>query len=203
MISVSSLSGTATDNAGGAGLASGTVQIQRASDSLFWNGTTWAALGAGSNLATNLSGPLCRFDIPDPTQDTARIRRAFPTATAPRLTRFPHRVGAARVGKRFPPSPAPDPCGTLLPPPPASHEASLSAALAPPLPLVCGSVAPGCCRTYWPAVGRRCRIRAETRRSSVKTGRLIPSRISFEMLSMSAGAPSKKCVIVTATEVAM
>lgn len=51
--------------------------------------------------ATNLTGSLARFDLPDPVTDPARLREAFSTATAPMVDRFPDRIGAVLVGQAF------------------------------------------------------------------------------------------------------
>jgi len=52
-------------------------------------------------IATNLSGAMARFDLPEPVTEAARLREAFLTGTVPMLERFPDRIGAVLVGQAF------------------------------------------------------------------------------------------------------
>jgi len=69
-------------------------------------------------LATNLTGPLARFDLPNPTRDAARLRAAFLQDAAGLLDRFEDRLGAVLVGTAFRASLCPNEWTTVLCSPP-------------------------------------------------------------------------------------
>lgn len=69
-------------------------------------------------LATNLTGPLARFDLPNPTRDAGRLRKAFLEDAAGLLDRFEDRLGAVLVGTAFRASLCPNEWTTVLCAPP-------------------------------------------------------------------------------------
>lgn len=80
-----------------------------------------------SPVPTNLSGPLARYDLPNPVQDPARLREAFLTGSAPLMDLFPDRVGAVLIGQAFRAALCPNEWATVLAASPGTGKTGLAA----------------------------------------------------------------------------
>lgn len=94
----------------------------------FWV-TANGAIGAEGWIPapSNLSGSLARFDMPMPTQDTARLRSAFLNHSAGMMDSFPDRVGAVLVGTAYRAALCPNEWSTVLSGSPGVYKTGLAA----------------------------------------------------------------------------
>lgn len=76
---------------------------------------------------TLLSGPLARYNLPDPVDDANQLRRAFIDHSATLLDRLPARVGAPLLGQVFRSVLGPNPWVLTLVGPPGSYKTSVAA----------------------------------------------------------------------------
>lgn len=76
---------------------------------------------------TLLSGPLARYNLPDPIDDATELRRAFVDHSATLLDRLPARVGAPLLGQVFRSVLGPNPWVLTLVGPPGSYKTSVAA----------------------------------------------------------------------------
>ncbi|WP_347350386.1 hypothetical protein [Intrasporangium sp.] len=90
--------------------------------------TAAGAIGAKGflDVPTNLGGAMARFDLPNPSDEAARIRQAFTRGAAPLVEQFPDRVGAVLVGQAFRAAIAPNEWVTVLSASPGAGKTGLA-----------------------------------------------------------------------------
>ena len=78
-------------------------------------------------LATNLTGPMARFNLPNPSTDPARLREVFVDGTTEMMHRFPDRVAAVLIGQAFRAAICPSEWTTVLSGSPGSKKTGMAA----------------------------------------------------------------------------
>ncbi|SHN88839.1 hypothetical protein SAMN05660350_04829, partial [Geodermatophilus obscurus] len=97
-------------------------------------GVGWCYVHAGGGISAHgaqqvpvlLTGPLARYDLPDPSDDAAALRAAFTEHSAGMLTRLPPRVAAPLLGHVYRSALGPNPWVLALIGSPGSYKTSIA-----------------------------------------------------------------------------